>query len=36
MDIVEPTIRREDILILQDENFSSRNVCIVKGEAAWV
>ena len=31
MDIREPQIGRDDILLLQDPNFSSDNVCIVTG-----
>ena len=31
MDIQEPQIGRDDILLLQDPNFSSDNVCIVTG-----
>jgi 3-hydroxybutyrate dehydrogenase len=36
MDISEPTIRPEDILVIQDENFSARNVCIVTGVASGI
>jgi hypothetical protein len=31
MDINEPKIGREEILILVDDDFNSRNVCIVTG-----
>jgi 3-hydroxybutyrate dehydrogenase len=31
MDIKEPEIRKEDILILQDPNFTPDNICIVTG-----
>jgi 3-hydroxybutyrate dehydrogenase len=31
MDIREPEIRKEDILILQDPNFTPDNICIVTG-----
>ena len=36
MDITEPVIRREDILFLDDPNFSDRNVCIVTGCASGI
>lgn len=31
MEIKEPKIQREDILIIQDDHFNSNNVCIVTG-----
>jgi len=31
MDIKEPEVRKEDILILQDPNFTPDNICIVTG-----
>jgi 3-hydroxybutyrate dehydrogenase len=36
MDISEPKINREDILILPDDDFHSRNVCIVTGAATGI
>ncbi|MHC4459755.1 MAG: SDR family oxidoreductase [Planctomycetota bacterium] len=36
MDIREPAIEREEILILQDENFNSDNVCIVTGAGTGI
>jgi 3-hydroxybutyrate dehydrogenase len=36
MDISEPTIRREDILVLVDHDFNSGNVCIVTGAASGI
>ena len=36
MDITEPIIKREDILVLDDPDFSSHNVCIVTGAAAGI
>ncbi|MGO9572330.1 MAG: SDR family oxidoreductase [Desulfomonilaceae bacterium] len=36
MDISEPTIKREDILVLGDQDFSTRNVCIVTGAASGI
>ncbi len=36
MDISEPAIRREDILILVDHDFHSGNVCIVTGAAKGI
>lgn len=36
MDISEPTIRREDILVLVDNDFNSGNVCIVTGAASGI
>jgi 3-hydroxybutyrate dehydrogenase len=36
MDISEPTIRREDILILVDHDFNASNVCIVTGAASGI
>jgi len=31
MDINEPDIKRDEILVLEDENFRGDNVCIVTG-----
>ncbi len=36
MDISEPVIRREDILVLTDERFVRGNVCIVTGAASGI
>ena len=36
MDIREPGIKREDILILQDDNFNTNNVCIVTGSGTGI
>jgi len=36
MDISEPKIRREDILILVEDDFNSRNVCIVTGAGGGI
>jgi 3-hydroxybutyrate dehydrogenase len=36
MDIREPEIRREDILILQDDNFNTNHVCIVTGSGTGI
>ncbi len=36
MDISEPKIKREDILILQDNNFNSQHVCIVSGAGTGI
>jgi|UniRef100_A0A7C4AT47 3-hydroxybutyrate dehydrogenase len=36
MDISEPKINREDILVLLDSDFNARNVCIVTGAAAGI
>jgi len=36
MDIKEPKIKREDILVLQDANFNADNVCIVTGCATGI
>lgn len=36
MDISEPTIRREDILVLVDHDFHAGNVCIVTGVASGI
>jgi 3-hydroxybutyrate dehydrogenase len=36
MDIREPAIEREEILILQDENFNSDNVCIITGSGTGI
>ena len=35
-DTREPEIRRNDILIIQDENFNSDNVCVVTGAATGI
>ena len=36
MDITEPKIGREDILILRDDNFNAANVCIVTGAGTGI
>jgi 3-hydroxybutyrate dehydrogenase len=36
MDISEPKIRREDILVLVEDDFNSRNVCIVTGAGGGI
>ncbi len=36
MEIAEPVIRREDILVLDDAEFNSGNVCIVTGAASGI
>jgi len=36
VDISEPRIKREDILILQDNNFNSQHVCIVSGAGTGI
>jgi 3-hydroxybutyrate dehydrogenase len=36
MEIREPKIQREDVLILQDENFNPNNVCIVTGAGTGI
>jgi 3-hydroxybutyrate dehydrogenase len=36
MDIKEPEIKREDILILQDDHFNTRNVCMVTGSGTGI
>jgi len=36
MDIKEPKIKREDVLVLQDANFNADNVCIVTGCATGI
>jgi len=36
MDITEPKIKKEEILILEDDNFSAKNVCIVTGAATGI
>jgi 3-hydroxybutyrate dehydrogenase len=36
MEITEPTIRREDILILAEDHFNHRNVCIVTGAGSGI
>ena len=36
MDIKEPEVKREDILILQDDHFNTRNVCIVTGSGTGI
>ena len=36
MNITEPRILQEDILVLIDDNFNPRNVCIVTGAASGI
>ena len=36
MDISEPEIKKGDILLLTDENFNTRNVCIVSGAGTGI
>lgn len=36
VDTTEPKITREEILILEDENFNSGNVCVVTGAATGI
>jgi len=36
MDVIEPVIGREEILILQDDNYNTNNVCIVTGAATGI
>jgi len=36
MDIKEPKIKREDVLVLEDKNFNADNVCIVTGSATGI
>lgn len=36
MDINEPEIKRDEILILQDKNFNPNNVCIVSGAGTGI
>jgi len=36
MDINEPEIKRDEILILQDKNFNPSNVCIVSGASGGI
>jgi len=36
MDISEPEIRKEDLLVLQDPDFVRENVCLVTGAAAGI
>ena len=36
MDIREPEIKRKDILILEDDNFNTHNVCIVTGSGTGI
>ena len=36
VDTHEPKIRREEILFLQDENFNSKNVCVVSGSGTGI
>ena len=36
MDIKEPEIKRDEILILQDEQFNTDNVCIVSGAGTGI
>ena len=36
MDIKEPEVKREEILLLQDDNFCPDNVCIVSGSGTGI
>ena len=37
MDVIsEPKIRKEEVLVLVDDDFNPRNVCIVTGAAAGI
>jgi len=36
VDINEPDIKREEILVLEDENFNANNVCIVTGAGTGI
>jgi 3-hydroxybutyrate dehydrogenase len=36
MDITEPKVKREEILILEDDNFDNSNVCIVTGAGTGI
>ena len=36
MDISEPAIKREDILILEDGHFKNNNVCIISGSGTGI
>jgi len=36
MDITEPIIKREDILVLPDHNFNNKNVCLVSGAGTGI
>jgi hypothetical protein len=36
VDTTEPKITREEILIVKDENFNSRNACVVSGAATGI
>ena len=36
MEIREPEIKREDILILEDDHFNTNNVCIVTGSGTGI
>lgn len=36
MDISEPEIKREDILILEDDHYNTNNVCIVTGSGTGI
>ncbi|UCG11706.1 MAG: D-beta-hydroxybutyrate dehydrogenase, partial [Deltaproteobacteria bacterium] len=36
MDITEPIIKREDILVLPDHNFNTENVCLVSGAGTGI
>ena len=36
MDIREPEIKKGEILILEDENFNTSNVCIVTGAGTGI
>ena len=36
MEINEPEIKREEILVLEDENFSANNICIITGAGTGI
>jgi len=36
MDIMEPVIKRQDVLVLEDPNFNTDNVCIVSGAGTGI
>jgi 3-hydroxybutyrate dehydrogenase len=36
MDVTEPQIKREDILVVSDDSFNTRNVCIVTGAGGGI
>jgi 3-hydroxybutyrate dehydrogenase len=36
MDIREPEVKKEDILVLKDENFNTDNVCVVTGAGTGI